>query len=160
MKKDNDDTVNEDIDIGEECGTFKKWEHLYVGCALKPSKIIERIRDNPDEDGILFKYDFLVLFINTMCLDENVVVEDVNWCKYICEMVKVSKDGWQRDNTSRYFNGALIILVIYVDRTLCGDIKMNRTTSPLEFWTKDMLSRREKLEMKNDIFGKGVLREW
>ncbi|MFS7888890.1 hypothetical protein Hanom_Chr00s000002g01600361 [Helianthus anomalus] len=54
------------------------------------------------------------------CLGEDIAVEDVNWCKYICDIVKKGKDGWQRDNTSIYFNGALTILVmIYVDRTLC-----------------------------------------
>ncbi|MFS7952697.1 hypothetical protein Hanom_Chr07g00609991 [Helianthus anomalus] len=75
----------------------------------------------------MFKYDFLALFMNTMveinkdgrcktdflkCLGEDVAVEDVNWCKYICDSIKMSKDGWQRDSTSKYFNGALTILVV------------------------------------------------
>ncbi|KAJ0476176.1 hypothetical protein HanHA300_Chr13g0474251 [Helianthus annuus] len=61
---------------------------------------------------------------------------------------------------SIYFNGALTILVmIYVDRTICGYINSVRTTSPLSFWTKDMLSIREKYEIKNGGFGKGSLRE-
>ncbi|MFS7997654.1 hypothetical protein Hanom_Chr12g01144361 [Helianthus anomalus] len=51
---------------------------------------------------------------------------------------------------SIYINGALTILVmIYVDRTICGYINSVRTTSPLSFWTKYMLSIREKYEIKN-----------
>ncbi|KAJ0448257.1 hypothetical protein HanRHA438_Chr17g0822811 [Helianthus annuus] len=131
--------------------------------------------DNQDEDGIFFKYDFLALFMNTMvetkkdwtceteflkCLGEDIAVEDVNWCKYMCDMIKISKDGWQRDNISIYYNGALTILVmIYADQTVCGDINSIRTMSLLSFWTKDMLSRRQKYEIKNGRFGKGVLQE-
>ncbi|MFS8016942.1 hypothetical protein Hanom_Chr15g01374431 [Helianthus anomalus] len=44
--------------------------------------------------------------------------------------------------------------MIYVDRTICGYINSVRTTSPLSFWTKDMLSIREKYEIKNGGFGK------
>ncbi|KAM0019868.1 hypothetical protein Hdeb2414_s0025g00660781 [Helianthus debilis subsp. tardiflorus] len=70
------------------------------------------------------------------------------------------KDGWQRDSTSKYFNGSLTILVmLYVDRTLCGDINTVRTSSPLSFRTKETLSRRHIWEIKNGGFGKGVLRE-
>ncbi|KAJ0598190.1 hypothetical protein HanOQP8_Chr04g0161751 [Helianthus annuus] len=49
--------------------------------------------------------------------------------------------------------------MLYVDRTLCGDINTVRTLSPLSFWMKETLSRREKWEIKNSGFGKGVLRE-
>ncbi|KAF5805323.1 hypothetical protein HanRHA438_Chr05g0217481 [Helianthus annuus] len=160
----------EEQDGDKKCGTYAKWTQLYEGRASTPSRIVERIIDNQDEDGIFFKYDFLALFMNTMvetkkdgtceteflkCLGEDIAVEDVNWCKYICDMIKISKDGWQRDNISIYFNGALTILVlIYVDRTVCGDINSIRTMSPLSFWTKDMLSRRQKYEIKNGGFGK------
>ncbi|KAF5811579.1 hypothetical protein HanRHA438_Chr04g0192801 [Helianthus annuus] len=49
--------------------------------------------------------------------------------------------------------------MLYVDRTLCGDINTVRTLSPLSFWMKETLSRREKWEIKNSGFGKGELRE-
>ncbi|KAJ0932684.1 hypothetical protein HanPSC8_Chr04g0176481 [Helianthus annuus] len=49
--------------------------------------------------------------------------------------------------------------MLYVDRTLCGDINTVRTLSPLSFWMKETLSRRETWEIKNSGFGKGVLRE-
>ncbi|KAM0028573.1 hypothetical protein Hdeb2414_s0014g00422121 [Helianthus debilis subsp. tardiflorus] len=162
--------------MGKKYGTYAKWSQLYEGCAITPSRIVERIIDNQGEDRIFFKYDFLALFMNTMvenkkdgtcetnfleCSGENIVVEDVNWCKYICDMLKISKDGCQQDNMSRYFNGALTILVmIYVDRTVCGDINSICTMSSLSsFWTKDMSSRRKKYEIKNGRFSKGVLRE-
>ncbi|MFS7985696.1 hypothetical protein Hanom_Chr11g01001611 [Helianthus anomalus] len=155
VKEDEDEEEEEE---DEEDGILAEWNSLYKGRTLTPSRIVERLRDNPTEDGIMFKYDFLTLFMNTMvetnkdgrcktdfleCLGEDVAVEDVNWCKYICDSIKMSKDGWQRDSTSKYFNGALTILVmLYVDRTLCGDINTVRTSSPLSFWTKEMLSRR------------------
>ncbi|KAJ0764924.1 hypothetical protein HanPI659440_Chr08g0297651 [Helianthus annuus] len=116
---------------------------------MTASRIVDRIVGNQDDDGIFFKYDFLALFMNTMveinkdgtcktdfleCLDEDIAVENVNWCKFICDTIKNSKDGWQRDYMSIYFNGALTILVmIYVDRTICGYINSVHTTSPLSF---------------------------
>ncbi|MFS7939226.1 hypothetical protein Hanom_Chr05g00449181 [Helianthus anomalus] len=51
------------------------------------------------------------------------------------------------------------VQMTYVDKTLCGDINTVRTLSPLSFWMKDMLSRRERWEIKNDGCGKRVLRE-
>ncbi|KAF5798294.1 hypothetical protein HanXRQr2_Chr07g0291191 [Helianthus annuus] len=169
--KEDEDEEEED----EEVGILAEWKNLYKGRTITPSRIVDRLRDNPTEDGMMFKYDFLTLFMNTMveinkdgrckidflkCLGEDVAVEDVNWCKYICDSMKMSKDGWQRDSTSKYFNGALTILVmLYVDRTLCGDINTVRISSPLSFWTKEMLSRRQTWEIKNGGFGKGALRE-
>ncbi|MFS8025655.1 hypothetical protein Hanom_Chr16g01477641 [Helianthus anomalus] len=120
--KEDEDEEEED----EEDGILAEWKSLYKGRTLTPSRIVERLRDNPTEDDMMFKYDFLTLFMNTMveinkygrcktdfleCLGEDVAVEDVNWCKYICDSIKMSKDGWQRDSTSKYFNGALTILV-------------------------------------------------
>ncbi|MFS8016941.1 hypothetical protein Hanom_Chr15g01374421 [Helianthus anomalus] len=103
------------------------WTHLYKGCPMTTSRIIEIIVRNQDDDGVFFKYDFLALLMNTMveinkdgtcktdfleCLDEDIVVENVNWCKFICDTIKNSKDGWQRDSMSIYFNGALTILMV------------------------------------------------
>ncbi|KAJ0808704.1 hypothetical protein HanPI659440_Chr01g0006301 [Helianthus annuus] len=181
--KGEEDLKGKAIDINEEegddkdesRGTYAMWTHLYEGCPMTPSRIVERIVCNQDDDGVFFKYDFLALFMNTMvetkkdgtcrtdfleCLNENIALENVNWCKFICDTIKNNKDGWQRDSKSIYFNGALTIMVlIYVDQTLCGHINSVRTTSPLSFWTKDMLSIREKYEIKNGGFGKGLLRE-
>ncbi|KAJ0677869.1 hypothetical protein HanRHA438_Chr12g0546211 [Helianthus annuus] len=160
---------DEDEEENEEHRILAEWNHLYKGRALTPNRIVERLRDNPTEDGIMFKYDFLTLFMNTMveinkdgrcktdfleCLGDDVAVEDVNRCKYICDSIKMGKDGWQRDSTSKYFNGALTILV-----NIMWNINMVRTSSPLSFWTKETLSRRQIWEIKNGGFGKGVLRE-
>ncbi|MFS7936310.1 hypothetical protein Hanom_Chr05g00414061 [Helianthus anomalus] len=59
-------------------------------------------------------------------------------------MIKISKDGWQRDNICAHNSGGKLIVrfLIYADRTVCGDINLIRTMSPLSFSTKDMLSRR------------------
>ncbi|MFS7939225.1 hypothetical protein Hanom_Chr05g00449171 [Helianthus anomalus] len=51
--------VKEDEDEDEKHGIFAEWSH--EGCALTPCRIVERLRDNPTEEGIMFKYDFLTL---------------------------------------------------------------------------------------------------
>ncbi|MFS7936311.1 hypothetical protein Hanom_Chr05g00414071 [Helianthus anomalus] len=56
----------EEQDGDKKCGTYTKWTQLYEGCAITPTRIVERIVDNQDEDGIFFKYNFLALFMNTM----------------------------------------------------------------------------------------------
>ncbi|MFS8008272.1 putative papain-like cysteine peptidase superfamily [Helianthus anomalus] len=152
------------------------WTHLYKGCPMTPSRIVERIVCNQDDDGVFFKCDFLALFMNTMveinkdgtcktdfleCLNEDIAVENMNWCKFIYDTIKNSKDGWQRDNMSIYFNDALTILVV---NDIRGPNHMwiykfsshNKSALVLD---KDMLSIREKYEIKNGGFGKGSLRE-
>ncbi|KAI7726797.1 hypothetical protein M8C21_004782 [Ambrosia artemisiifolia] len=87
-------------------------------------------------------------------------VEDVNRCAYVCGLMRESKNNWDRLNNSKYFNGALTILVLlYVDRTVCGDINRVRMMHPIVFWTKEMLSKREKFEIRNGGFGRGELRD-
>ncbi|KAJ0692411.1 hypothetical protein HanPI659440_Chr15g0585651 [Helianthus annuus] len=127
----------EEQDEDKKCGTYAKWTQLYEGRAITPSRIVERMIDNQDEDGIFFKYDFLALFMNTM--------------------VETKKDGTCETEFLKCLGED--IAMIYADQTVCGDINSIRTMSPLSFWTKDMLSRRQKYEIKNGGFGKGVLRE-
>ncbi|MFS7967517.1 hypothetical protein Hanom_Chr09g00786631 [Helianthus anomalus] len=47
-------------------GNAKSWKDMYEGFYITTSLIVFRIRDNGDNDGIMFKLDFMTLFITTI----------------------------------------------------------------------------------------------
>jgi hypothetical protein len=49
--------------------------------------------------------------------------------------------------------------MLYVDMSICGEMNRERRHGPLQFWTKDMLSRREAYEIANGGFGRATLRD-
>jgi len=108
-------------------GKAKEWKKLYKGAYIKPSQIVQRIADNGDDDGIMFKLDFLVLFISVLVesqdngkckldflhyITDDTEIANINWCKYITSAIKKCKNGWQRCDSESFFKGALTILVV------------------------------------------------
>ncbi|MFS7966930.1 hypothetical protein Hanom_Chr09g00779781 [Helianthus anomalus] len=49
--------------------------------------------------------------------------------------------------------------LLYIDRFNVPPLNVERTTTPLNFWTMERLLSRKKLEIKNRGFGKGCLRD-
>ena len=110
-------------------GTVKEWRGLYKKKYVGPSEIVQRIEKNYDDDGIMFKLDFLVLFMSTMvecqkhgkcALDflryfsEDAKIEDIDWCSYILTKVAECKVGWVRCDHNSKFTGPLTILTVRV----------------------------------------------
>nr|GEW85528.1 hypothetical protein [Tanacetum cinerariifolium] len=79
--------------------------------------------------GILFKLNFLVLFSNAMGLfekggqcmpgksiigyvNEETKIENLDWCKYVCMCLKMSKINWIRDSENSYYSGPLTALTL------------------------------------------------
>ncbi|KAJ0840085.1 hypothetical protein HanPSC8_Chr14g0614511 [Helianthus annuus] len=156
-------------------GNAKSWKAMYEGSYVTTSQVVSRMHDNGDDDGIMFKLDFLTLFITTIVeaqdhgkckleflhhIDDDTDLSDINWCSYITRLIKNCKNGWKRCDKNSFFTGALTILVLlYVDRFNVPPLNVERTTTPLKFWTMERLRSRAKLEIKNGGFGKGCLRD-
>jgi hypothetical protein len=49
--------------------------------------------------------------------------------------------------------------MVYVDRVECPQINVVRNATPIKYWTKANLSKREVYELKNGGFGLGKLRD-
>jgi len=91
----------------------KEWRALYRQKYVGPSEIVHRIESNADDDSMLFKLDFLVLFMSTMvecqkhgkcALDflryfsDDTKIEEIDWCTFILNKIEKSKVGWVRCN--------------------------------------------------------------
>ncbi|MFS7936497.1 hypothetical protein Hanom_Chr05g00416281 [Helianthus anomalus] len=127
------------------------------------------------EDEEMFKMDFAMLFIATMiastknghtmytmlewfCLLKEFKEHD--WCQLIMDTIRVCKSDWDRYDCDSFFLGPLIVVVLlYLDSTTCPGFAGDRLEAPISFWTKDMISLRKDMEIKNGGFGLGDVRE-
>ncbi|KAI3776424.1 hypothetical protein L1987_46206 [Smallanthus sonchifolius] len=137
-------------------------------------EIADRIIESNDEDGMMFKIDFIVLFSSTMikCHKNGLCRHDIidyktddndfgdfDWCSYVVDSIRNCKKGWRRGDLSSNFNGPLTILtLLYVDSITCPGFDVERTLRPITFWTLENLRRREAEELKNGGFGMGQFR--
>lgn len=95
-----------------------------------PHKVAEVI-EKTEIDGILFNLNILVLFSNFFGLGgkggqckpqeilnyirEDTEIQKIDWCKYVFDCLKVSKEKWVRDvseNKSSHYSGPLTALIV------------------------------------------------
>ncbi|KAI3725410.1 hypothetical protein L1987_65198 [Smallanthus sonchifolius] len=158
----------------EHDSIFLAWKERNVKSLAGAKEIADRIIESNDEDGMMFKIDFIVLFSSTMinchknglcrhdiidCKTDDNDFGDFDWCSYVVDSIRNCKKGWRRGDQSSNFNGPLTILtLLYVDSITCPGFDVERTLRPLTFWTLDNLRRREAEELKNGGFGLGQFR--
>ncbi|KAL8224357.1 hypothetical protein R6Q57_019832 [Mikania cordata] len=153
---------------------FSKWRQRYGRRRISPEEIVNNISNDKYEDYIVFKLDFLVLFLTTvdcwrngLCkyalierLDLEVDLKDYDWCGYVVDAIKRGKEGWKRCTRSPLFVGPLTILtLLYIDHVSCQGINENREVSAIEFWSFENLQKREGIEIKESGFGLGEIIE-
>ena len=97
-----------------------------------PNKVAEVVQKT-DVEGILFNLNILVLFSNFFGLGgtagqcrpqqilnyihEDTKIESIDWCKYVFDCLKASKENWVRDgpdNYSSHYSGPLTALIVSV----------------------------------------------
>ncbi|KAI3810216.1 hypothetical protein L1987_19827 [Smallanthus sonchifolius] len=143
-------------------GNVKSWRNLYEEKYVASPDIVKRISQSSDDDSILFKLDFLVLFMSTMVeiqkhgkckldfihyITDDTDLGGIDWCSYIINSMKKCKEGWERCN------------LLHVDRVNCPSENVERNMRPIQFWTMNALHSREECEINNGGFGLGELRE-
>ncbi|KAL8268111.1 hypothetical protein R6Q59_001909 [Mikania micrantha] len=103
---------------------FSKWRRCYGRRRISPGELVSNISNDKYEDDIVFKLDFLVLFLTTvdcwrngLCkyalierLDLEVDLKAYDWCGYVVDAIKRGKEGWTRCKRSPPFVGPLTIL--------------------------------------------------
>jgi hypothetical protein len=105
-------------------GIQKEWRDLYGGKYVLPSQTAERIRQNPKDCSRLMQIDFVALFLSSVIerqkmgyckidflhhLDDEMWIENINWCEHIVSRIEKCKDGWQR---GKWFAGAVTVLMV------------------------------------------------
>nr|GFB88140.1 hypothetical protein [Tanacetum cinerariifolium] len=71
-------------------------------------------------------------------INEETKIESLDWCKYVCMCLKMSKINWIRDGENSYFSGPLTAL----------------TERPaIKHWTTELIKKREIFEISTGGFG-------
>ncbi|KAK1406029.1 hypothetical protein QVD17_42286 [Tagetes erecta] len=101
------------------------WRTRYPKNLIGTTEIVQKIKEAKDDDGIMFKLDFLMLFYSTMVechdngkckmdlidlLKEDMDFGNIDWCSYVLSKIKVCKKMWRRRTLKSRFTGALSIL--------------------------------------------------
>ncbi|KAJ0737866.1 hypothetical protein HanOQP8_Chr06g0220261 [Helianthus annuus] len=163
----------------EGCADAEKlvetWKKRFVKVPISCKNIVDKIRENCYADEEMFKMNFAMLFIATMiastknghamytmlgwfCLSKEFKEHD--WCHLIMDTIRVCKSDWDRSDRDSFFRGPLTVLVLlYLDSIKCPGFEGDRLEAPISFWTKDMMSMRKHLEIRNGGFGLGDVRE-
>nr|GEZ88223.1 hypothetical protein [Tanacetum cinerariifolium] len=120
-----------------------EWHGQFSNKNPTSKKVFDKIQES-QMGGILFKLNFLVLFSNAMALsekggqcrpgksiigfiNEETKIESLDWCKYVCMCLKMSKINWIRDGENSYFSGPLTALTLmYLISTKCDSIFVPR----------------------------------
>ncbi|KAD2805043.1 hypothetical protein E3N88_38420 [Mikania micrantha] len=138
-------------------------------------RLFDNIQRSEDKNNFNFRMNFVMLFVIVLveCTKNGRMKEDIvryfysgtdfskfDWCDFIVDKTRGCKSGWLRCDNRSPFNGPLTILtLLYVNSIDCKGLKVDPTKQPITFWTKAMLRRREKPEIRDGGFGKGKRRE-
>ncbi|KAJ9541227.1 hypothetical protein OSB04_027733 [Centaurea solstitialis] len=144
------------------------WRQQYGEGSIKASDIQKKISESEDNDWN-FRLNFIVLFVNSMAdtlkmgtvstsilsflpkMDE---LNNINWCKYICNSARNTKYTWSNETGSSFFTGPITFLtLLYVDSTFCQAIPHRRVIPAIREWKTKMLRSREIYEFQNGGFG-------
>nr|GFB70922.1 hypothetical protein [Tanacetum cinerariifolium] len=150
--------------------TTLEWHGQFSNKNPTPKKVFDKIQES-QMGGILFKLNFHVLFSNAMGLsgkggqcrpgksiigfiNEETKIESLDWCKYICMCLKMSKINWIRDGENSYFSGPLTALTLmYLISTKCDSIFVPRERPAIKHWTTELIKKREIFEISSGGFG-------
>ncbi|KAL2945283.1 hypothetical protein RDABS01_006041 [Bienertia sinuspersici] len=110
----------------------------------------------------MFKRNFVILCVSTLMsggqnmnvnhwilryLGDVDRIKNLNWSKFILDCLVDSKKYWDK-LPSRYFPGSLLFLMLlYVDRFVIEDVRVEREFPILKGWTTNMLTTRERIEI-------------
>ncbi|KAK9059651.1 hypothetical protein SSX86_020355 [Deinandra increscens subsp. villosa] len=164
-----------DGDSDSPVETAKAWRARYGGANVSRVQVAKKMAEDRNESGTMFKMDFIALFGSVMVeygnnekiklelmsyIRDDMDLDKINWNRFVIDALKRCKAGWDRlDPESRFTGPMALLMVIYVDSIICSGINIDRTISPISFWTQDMLKLREEFEIQNGGFGIGKQRD-
>ena len=105
----------------------KRWYSQFPTRNPTPNRVADLIIENRVE-GIMFKMSMLVLFSNIFGLaglggqcrpslivpyiTEETKIDKIDWCKYVLDCLKISKEGWNKDCINSYYPGPVTALIV------------------------------------------------
>ena len=104
------------------------WKEQFEKGTVRPGEIEDRITESP-RAGLMFKINFVMLFINTLCelnkpgtckltalphLFGNIPIKRINWCRFIVDRLTVSKMMWDETGKNDVYCGPLVVLLVNI----------------------------------------------
>ncbi|GJV17272.1 hypothetical protein Tco_1362595 [Tanacetum coccineum] len=129
---------------------------------IRPNDISDVIISTNDS-GRLFMMNFLMLFTNTigMCktsgdcnmyilkkIRDDVCVAELDWCSYIMNCLKESKNKWVNPVKHHYTGPLTFMILLYLHSTRCDHFDVIRQTPAIRYWKSGQMTYREKLEIE------------
>ncbi|KAL4558117.1 hypothetical protein LXL04_036314 [Taraxacum kok-saghyz] len=150
-----------------------QWKSQYPGKKYSGKAYVESISRANGEADLMFKLNFLTLFINTFIesypmgtsnvkvVNKLVLLKDfstIDWCGYILHSLRTTKAKWNRDNKlSNYTGPMLVLLLYYVYWTKYESISLRKGNPFIQFVNDKQLLEIEAFELMHGGFGKQKL---
>ncbi|KAL4588513.1 hypothetical protein LXL04_001404 [Taraxacum kok-saghyz] len=150
-----------------------QWKSQYPGKKYRGKAYVESISRSNEEADLMFKLNFLTLFINTFIesypmgtsnvkvVNKLVLLKDfstIDWCGYILHSLRTTKAKWNRDNKlSNYTGPMLVLLLYYVYWTKYESISLRKGHPFIQFVNDKQLLEIETFELMRGGFGKKKL---
>lgn len=105
---------------------LQQWKAQYPK-KLYSAKAYSRLINETEEDDIMFRLNFLILFINTFVesklmgtcevkiVEKLIPISDVScldWCQYMIDCLETKKYCWKRDDRTCYYTGPMTLLLV------------------------------------------------
>ncbi|KAI3757859.1 hypothetical protein L6452_05402 [Arctium lappa] len=132
----------ETTDEGAELASI--WKHQYKKESPRPSDVIKAIQSTTDA-GLMFKLNFLVLFVNSMAECSRMGCCAVNFLHRLKNMDMVSSINW-----SGYIFDCL--------KRIWANNENQTNDPPLRKWTMDQLRKRQQCAIKGGGFQRALMR--
>ncbi|KAL2933204.1 hypothetical protein RDABS01_016323, partial [Bienertia sinuspersici] len=156
----------EDIDLDcsfKDKDLLNRWKNQFKknSICVKIGDLTSFLKQNRS-NSLMFKRNFVILCVSTIMsggqnmnvnhwilryLGDVDRIKNLNWSKFILDCLVDSKKYWDK-LPSRYFPGSLLFLMLlYVDRFVIEDVRVEREIPILKGWTTNMLTTRERIKI-------------
>ncbi|KAI3791869.1 hypothetical protein L2E82_05733 [Cichorium intybus] len=151
---------------------LQQWKAQFPKKLYSVKDYYKLIKDTK-EDDIMFRLNFLVLFINTFMesklmgtcevkvVEKLIPVADVScidWCQYMVDCLESRKYWWKRDDRTCYYTGPMTLLLltyVYSVKVPINNLKKGRPF--IKYVTASQLDDIQKEEIKENRLGMGEI---
>ncbi|KAJ9565459.1 hypothetical protein OSB04_001425 [Centaurea solstitialis] len=145
-----------------------EWKSQFDKPKIRPTDVMKLILET-DDASFRFKMNFLVLFVNLMaeCTPSGIcnvnfiskikneeMIPRIDWCKFIYNKIKQSKQRWKGENRYCFYAGPLTyITLLYVEATMSPRVVIPQKKHAITSWNIGLLRKREATEIAAGGFG-------
>lgn len=148
---------------------LKEWKSQFPDKKYSSEAYLDLIK-RTKEDTLMFRLNFLTLFINTFIesmpmgtcqikvVNKLILLDDyskIDWCGYMLDSLRTRKSKWKRDYKTSYYTGPMtLLLLIYVYSMKYETIPLNKRPPFIVRVTTKILTAVENFEINSGGFGK------